>query len=74
MENKELLTILIKKLEKEIDNTHYDYYTQEGQILDKIEQLLNIIKVMNGETPFDDWYIEDLKDVYGNEEVGSDKE
>ena len=74
MKNKELLTILIKKLEKEIDNTHYDYYTQEGQILDKIEQLLNIIKVMNGETPFDDWYIEDLKDVYGNEEVGSEKE
>lgn len=65
--NKELLTILIKKLEKEIDNTHYDYYTQEGQILDKIQQLLNIIKVMNGEMPFADWYIEDLKDVYGSD-------
>lgn len=58
--NKELLNILIEKLEKSIGN--YDYYTEEGQILDKIEQLLNIIKVMNGETPFEDWYIEELKD------------
>lgn len=58
--NKELLDILIKKLEKEIPN--YDYYTQEGKILDLIEQILNIIKVMNGETPFEDWYIEELKD------------
>lgn len=56
--NKELLNILIKKLENSIGN--YDYYTQEGQILDKIEQLLNIIKVMNGEMPFEDWYVEDL--------------
>lgn len=59
MKNKELLDILIKKLEKSIGN--YDYYSEEGQILDKIEQLLNIIKVMNGETPFGDWYIEELK-------------
>lgn len=58
--DKELLNILIKKLEKSIGN--YDYYTEEGQMLDKIEQLLNIIKVMNGETPFEDWYIEELKD------------
>lgn len=57
--DKELLNILIKKLEKSIGN--YDYYTEEGQILDKIEQILNIIKVMNGETPFEDWYIEELK-------------
>ena len=56
--NEELLNILIKKLENSIGN--YDYYTQEGQILDKIEQLLNIIKVMNGEMPFEDWYVEDL--------------
>lgn len=60
MKNKELLNVLIKKLEKSIGN--YDYYSEEGQILDKIEQLLNIIKVMNGETPFEDWYIEELKD------------
>lgn len=58
--DKELLNILIKKLEKSIGN--YDYYTEEGQILDKIEQLLNIIKVMNSEIPFEDWYIEDLKE------------
>lgn len=56
--NKELLNVLIKRLEKSIGN--YDYYSEEGQILDKIEQLLNIIKVMNGETPFENWYIEDL--------------
>lgn len=57
--DKELLNILIKKLEKSIGN--YDYYTEEGQILDKIEQLLNIIKVMNGETTFENWYVEELK-------------
>jgi hypothetical protein len=61
MKNKELLNILIKKLEKEINSMNYDYYSQEGQILDKIEQLLNIIKVINGETPFEDWYIEELE-------------
>lgn len=58
--NKELLNILIKKLEKSIEN--YDHYTEEGQILYKIEQILNIIKVMNGEKPFEDWYIEELKE------------
>ena len=58
--DKELLNILIKKLENSIGN--YDYYSEEGLILDKIEQLLNIIKVMNGETPFEEWYVEDLKE------------
>ena len=53
-----LLNVLIKRLEDSIGN--YDYYSEEGQILDKIEQLLNIIKVMNDEIPFEDWYIEDL--------------
>lgn len=60
--DKELLNILINKLEKEIDSLHYDYYSIEGQLADKIEQLLNIIKVMNGEIPFEDWYIKDLKE------------
>ena len=60
MKNKELLDVLIKRLEKSIGS--YDYYSEEGQILDKIEQLLNIIKVMNDEIPFEDWYIEDLKE------------
>lgn len=60
MKDKELLDILVRKLEREIPN--YDYYTQEGKILDLIEQILNIIKVMNGKTPFDEWYIEILKD------------
>jgi len=55
-----LLKILIKELEKSIGN--YDYYSEEGQILDKIEQLLNIIKVMNGDIPFEEWYLKDLLD------------
>lgn len=62
MKNKELLNILIKKLEKDIDNLGFEYYSAEGQLADKIEQLLNIIKVMNGEIPFEDWYIEELKE------------
>ena len=56
-----LLKILIKELEKSIGN--YDYYSEEGKILDKIEQLLNIIKVMNGDIPFEEWYLEDLLDM-----------
>lgn len=55
-----LLKILIKELEKSIGN--YDYYSEEGKILDKIEQLLNIIKVMNGDIPFEEWYLKDLLD------------
>ena len=58
LDKKKLLDILIKKLQNSIGN--YDYYSEEGQILDKIEQLLNIIKVMNDEIPFEDWYLEDL--------------
>ena len=55
-----LLKILITELEKSIG--YYNYYSEEGQILDKIEQLLNIIKVMNGEIPFEEWYLKDLLD------------
>jgi len=58
LDKKKLLDILIKKLQKSIEN--YSYYSEEGQILDKIEQLLNIIKIMNDEIPFEDWYLEDL--------------
>ena len=60
MDKKKLINILIKSLEKSIGN--YDYYSEEGQILDKIEQLLNIIKVMNDEIPFKNWYLEELGD------------
>lgn len=58
LSKKKLLNILIKKLEEEIGN--YDYYSFEGSILSKIEQILNIIKVMNDEIPFEKWYLEDL--------------
>ena len=63
--NKELLDVLIKRLEKSIGN--YAYYSNEGQILDKIEQLLNIIKVMNGEIPFEDWYLDEILKGEDNE-------
>ena len=63
-DKKKILEILIKRLEQDIGN--YDYYSEEGKILDKIEQLLNIIKVMNDEIPFEDWYLEDI--------LGSDEE
>ena len=63
-DKKKILEILIKRLEQDIGN--YDYYSEEGKILDKIEQLLNIIKVMNDEIPFENWYLEDI--------LGSDKE
>lgn len=53
-----LLKVLIKKLEESIGN--YDYYGEDGPILNKIEQILNIIKIMNEDTPFEEWYIEDL--------------
>lgn len=53
-----LLKVLIKKLEESIG--YYDYYEEDGPILNKIEQILNILKVMNGDTPFEEWYIEDL--------------
>lgn len=57
-----LLKILIKELEKDLDSFGYDYYSQEGQIIDKMQQLLNIIKVMNGDIPFEEWYLKDLLD------------
>lgn len=57
-----LLKILIKKLEKDLDSFGYDYYSQEGQIIDKMQQLLNIIKVMNDDIPFEEWYLKDLLD------------
>lgn len=57
-----LLKILIKELEKDLDSFSYDYYSQEGQIIDKMQQLLNIIKVINGDIPFEEWYLKDLLD------------
>ena len=57
-----LLKILIKELEKDLDSFSYDYYSQEDQIIDKMQQLLNIIKVMNGDIPFEEWYLKDLLD------------
>lgn len=61
MENKELLDILIKKLEKDIDKYCGDYGSLEHRLEDTLYQILNILKVMNGEIPFENWYIEELK-------------
>lgn len=58
MENKEIINILIKKIEKKIPN--YDYYSENGKIFYLIEETLNILKIMNGEMPFEDWYLKDL--------------
>ena len=60
--DKELLNILINKLEKDIDRYCGDYGTLENRLEDTLCQILNILKVMNGEMPFEEWYIEDLKE------------
>ena len=60
--NKDLLNTLIKKLEKDIDGYRGDYGTLENRLEDTLNQILNILKVMNGEIPFEEWYIEELKE------------
>ena len=63
MENKKIIDILIKKIEKEIPN--YDYYSEDGKIFYLIEETLNILKIMNGEMPFGDCYLEELLESEG---------
>ena len=58
--NKELLNVLIKKLEENINGYCGDYGTLEHQLEITLNQILNIIKVMNGETPFEDWYLDEI--------------
>lgn len=60
--DKELLNILINKLEKDIDRYCGDYGTLENRLEDTLRQILTILKIMNGEIPFEEWYIEDLKE------------
>lgn len=60
--DKELLNILINKLEKDIYNYCGHYGTLENRLEDTLNQILNILKVMNGEIPFEEWYIEELKE------------
>lgn len=60
--DKELLNILINKLEKDIYRYYGDYGTLENRLEDTLNQILNILKVMNGEIPFEEWYIEELKE------------
>lgn len=60
--DKELLNILINKLEKDIDGYCGDYGTLENRLEDTLRQILTILKIMNGEIPFEEWYIEDLKE------------
>ena len=58
--NKELLNVLIKKLEKNIDEYGGDYGTLDSRLEETLNQILNIIKVMNGEMPFEDWYLDEI--------------
>ena len=60
--DKELLNILINKLEKDIDRYYGDYGTLENRLEETLRQILAILKIMNGEMPFEEWYIEDLKE------------
>lgn len=60
--DKELLNILINKLEKDIDRYCGDYGTLENRLKDTLRQILTILKIMNGEMPFEEWYIEYLKE------------
>ena len=58
--NKELLNILIKRLEENINGYCGDYGTLDSRLEDTLTQILNIIKVMNGEIPFEDWYLDGI--------------
>lgn len=58
--NKELLNVLIKRLEENINEYGGDYGTLDSRLEETLNQILNIIKVMNEEMPFEDWYIKDL--------------
>lgn len=58
--NKELLNVLIKKLEKNIDEYGGDYGTLDSRLEETLNQILNIIKVMNNEMPFEDWYLDEI--------------
>lgn len=58
--NKELLNILIKKLEENINEYSGDYGTLDSRLEETLNQILNIIKVMNGEMPFENWYLDEI--------------
>jgi flagellar capping protein FliD len=65
--NKELMNILIKKLEKDINDYFGDYGTLERRVEQTFYQILNILKVMNGEVPFEDWFLEEILKGGSNE-------
>ena len=46
--DKELLNILINKLEKDIDRYCGDYGTLENRLKDTLYQILSILKIMIG--------------------------
>lgn len=59
----ELLNSLIKKLEEDIDNYCGNYGSLESKLGETLQQILNILKIMNGEMPFEDWYVKELLDI-----------
>lgn len=58
--NKELLNVLIKDLEDDIDNYIGNYGTIDERLNYTLNKILNILKVMNGEMPFEDWYLDEI--------------
>ena len=58
--NKKLLNILIKDLEHDIDNYIGNYGTIDERLNYTLTKILNILKVMNGEVPFEKWYLDEI--------------
>ena len=48
--NKELLNVLINKLEKDIDSYCGDYGTLENRLEDTLHQILTILKILKGDS------------------------
>lgn len=59
-EKHKLIKILIKKLEKNIDKYCGDWGTIDHRVKETFIIILNLLKVMNDENPFTDWYLEEL--------------
>lgn len=62
--NKEI-KMLIKDLEKNIDNYCGDYGTLEHRLEETLEKILNILKIINGEkieNVYSEFFIERLKE------------
>ena len=59
--NKKILDILIKRLEEDINKYYGDWGTLEHGVEDTFNQILEILKVMNGEISFEFCNLEELE-------------